>query len=67
MILIQHDKSISTIYSHLNKIFVKSGQNIKRGQLIGTMGSTGRTTGVHLHFEFMKNKKTVNPEKYIQF
>ncbi len=67
MILIKHNHSISTIYSHLNKIFVKSGEKIKRGELIGTMGRTGRATGVHLHFELIENKTVINPEKYIRF
>ncbi len=67
MILIEHDKGISTIYSHLHKIFVRAGQRVQRGQLIGSMGRTGRATGVHLHFELMENMKIVNPEKYIKF
>lgn len=67
MILIAHDKEISTIYSHLNKIFVRAGQRVQRGQLIGSMGRTGRASGVHLHFELMKSKKNVNPEMYIKF
>lgn len=66
MILIAHDKGISTLYSHLNDIFVHAGQRLSRGQLIGTMGRTGRATGVHLHFELMENKIPVNPEKYIR-
>jgi murein DD-endopeptidase MepM/ murein hydrolase activator NlpD len=67
MILIAHDKRISTLYSHLNKIFVKAGQSVKGGQLIGAMGRTGRATGVHLHFELMEAKIPVDPEKYIKF
>lgn len=67
MILIKHDKGISTIYAHLSKIFVTAGQRVSRGQLIGAMGNTGRSSGVHLHFEIMKNKLPVNPTKYIKF
>jgi murein DD-endopeptidase MepM/ murein hydrolase activator NlpD len=67
MILIDHGKGVATLYSHLNKYFVRSGQVVHRRQLIGTMGRTGRATGVHLHFEVMEDKIPINPEKYIRF
>ena len=67
MIMIAHNNGITSLYSHLNKIFVKAGQRVQRGQLVGAMGRTGRASGVHLHFEIMKNKKVVNPETYIKF
>ncbi len=67
MILIKHDKGISTIYAHLSKIFVTAGQHVSRGQLVGAMGNTGRSSGVHLHFEIMEHKIPVNPTKYIKF
>lgn len=67
MVMIKHPNGIATLYSHLNKIFVKAGQIVTGGQLIGTMGRTGRATGVHLHFEIMQNMEPVNPENYIKF
>ena len=45
----------------MSKILVKKGQNVKRGEIIGHVGSTGVSTGPHLHYEVIKNKKHVNP------
>ena len=59
------DNQSETVYGHLNKINVKYGQHVKRGELIGYMGSTGRTTGPHLHYEVRINNKCVNPLSYI--
>ena len=66
MIMVKHANGITTLYSHLNKIFVKAGQIVTDGQLLGTMGRTGRATGVHLHFEIMQNMEPVDPQKYIK-
>ena len=52
-----------TSYSHLSKIKVKNGQHVKQGQIIGLVGSTGRSTGPHLHYEFHVRGKRVNPMK----
>lgn len=65
MILIDHGGGVSTLYSHLNKFYVNSGQHVHGRQIIGAMGRTGRATGVHLHFEVMINKLPVDPELYI--
>ncbi len=54
-------------YAHLNKINVKKGDNIKQGDVIGLMGSTGMSTGSHLHFEIKINNRTIDPEKIIKF
>ena len=59
-------KPWATLYAHLDKIYVKTGQKIKRGQVIGAMGNTGRSRGVHLHFELMINKKPVDPMDYLK-
>lgn len=65
LIVIEHDDTWATLYSHLHRINVKEGQAVKRGQKIGTMGRTGRATGVHLHFEIRHKKQPVNPLAYL--
>jgi len=66
LIELAHGKTIETRYGHLSKIFVKSNMRVKRGQLIGLMGSTGRSTGSHLHYEVRLDGKAVNPVPYLQ-
>ena len=61
MILIEYDHTWASLYSHLNSYNVRTGQEVKAGQVIGKMGRTGRATGVHLHFELIKNKKPIDP------
>ena len=67
MILVDHGKGVATLYSHLNRFFVRSGQRVHKRQLLGSMGRTGRATGVHLHFEVMEDKIPIDPEIYIRF
>ncbi len=62
---IQHPSSYSTIYAHLNRILVSSGQFVKKGQLIGRMGATGRVTGIHLHYEVVTGGQKVNPVHFV--
>ncbi|WP_340372546.1 M23 family metallopeptidase [Peribacillus sp. FSL E2-0218] len=64
-ITINHNNGYKTVYAHLDSIGVKAGQKIEKGAKIGMMGSTGNSTGVHLHFEVYKNGSLVNPLNYI--
>lgn len=66
LIKIRHPLGFETRYAHLNKIRVKSGQRVSRGQRIGDMGTTGRSTGVHLHYEIRIGGKPVNPLTYMK-
>lgn len=65
LIQIAHGTGYITFYGHLSKILVSQGQKVRRGQLIGRVGATGRVTGPHLHFEIRKNGKAVDPLPYI--
>ena len=64
-ILIDHGYGLTTKYGHLSKIFVVVGQELKRGQVIGSVGMTGKTTGPHLHYEVHIHDTPVNPTKYL--
>ncbi|MDD5686962.1 MAG: M23 family metallopeptidase [Elusimicrobia bacterium] len=64
-IIISHRDGFSTKYGHLNSFLVKKGQYVKMGQIIGKVGSTGNSTGPHLHFEVRKYGRSMNPLKYI--
>lgn len=63
---IRHKNGLITRYAHLNSINVKKGQKVDVGQVIGKVGSTGRSTGPHLHYEVRQGKTARNPSKYIQ-
>jgi murein DD-endopeptidase MepM/ murein hydrolase activator NlpD len=65
MIVIDHGYGFRTRYAHLSKFKVKRGQRVKRGDVIGLMGSTGYSTGPHLHYEVIRNGKFLNPMNYI--
>jgi murein DD-endopeptidase MepM/ murein hydrolase activator NlpD len=64
-ITIDHGFGIVTIYGHLSEIKVKLGQPVKRENIIGKVGNTGRSTGPHLHYEVRLNNNPINPKKYI--
>ncbi len=63
-VIVDHGFGFKTIYAHLNKVDVQPGDRVKRGEVIGELGNTGRSTGPHLHYEIRKNNKPVNPIRY---
>ena len=65
VVVIDHGHGIVTRYAHLNKIDIKKGQTIKRGEVLGQVGNTGRSTGPHLHYEVHLNGVPMNPQRYI--
>ena len=66
LIIIDNGGSMSTLYAHLSQIFVTSDQEVKRGQAIGAAGSTGESTGPHVHFEVRIDGKPVDPMSYLR-
>lgn len=65
MIEIEHGSGVLTRYGHLSKVDVAVGDTVTRSQLIGYVGSTGRSTGPHLHFEFRLNERSINPRHFL--
>lgn len=66
-IIIDHAAPLSSHYNHLGQMHVQPGQQVKQGDLIGTVGLTGQTSGPHLHLEIRENDTPVNPEMYLNF
>ncbi len=64
-VVIEHGHGYSTLYGHLSQVLVKEGQKVKAGDIIGRVGSTGRSTGAHLHYEVLFGGKPVNPMDYL--
>ena len=64
-VTINHGDGYSSLYAHMTRSVVDKGDTVKKGQLIGYMGSTGRSTGPHLHFSIFYNGSSVNPMNYI--
>ncbi|MCD8502781.1 MAG: M23 family metallopeptidase [Bacillaceae bacterium] len=66
-IIIEHGNTYETLYAHLNRIDVEVGDEVSKGDIIGGMGTTGRSTGVHLHYEVKRNGDRVDPYVYMTF
>lgn len=66
VVRIRHEFGFETVYAHMSKIRVSEGQKVSRGERIGDMGSTGRSTGSHLHYEVHVNGQPVNPMTYLE-
>ena len=64
-VIISHGNGVTTVYAHCSSLLVSAGQNVSQGQVIARVGSTGNSTGNHLHFEVRKNGVTYNPEYYV--
>jgi len=64
-VIIDHGNNISTVYAHLDKVFVYKGQKVKMGDVLGSEGSTGWATGPHLHFEIRVYGIPVNPKVFL--
>jgi len=65
-VLVDHGDGITTKYGHLRRIDVVAGQEVKKGQIIGAVGMTGKSTGPHLHYEVRVHQTPVNPAKYLR-
>jgi len=65
-ILINHGNGKKTRYAHMSAFYAKAGDQVAKGEAIGAMGSTGWSTGPHLHFELIINGVKVNPLNYLQ-
>ncbi len=66
IIVINHGGGIETAYAHNNRNMVKKGQRVNQGQVVATVGRSGNATGYHLHFEFRRHGKAVNPVRHVQ-
>jgi len=65
LVILSHGNGITTFYAHMSRFGCSKGQQVKKGQVIGYIGSTGWSTGPHLHFEYRVNDKPMNPLSYL--
>ncbi len=64
MVILEHSDGISSLYGHLDQYEVQSGDKVTKGEVIAYVGSTGKSTGPHLHYEVRKEGKPVNPTNF---
>ena len=65
LLVITHSNGVQTYYGHCSKLYVSAGQKVSQGQNVAAVGSTGNSTGPHLHFEIRVNGVACNPQKYV--
>ena len=65
LVVLSHGRGFFSVYAHNKKNYVKKGERVYKGQVIGLLGQTGRATGVHLHFEIRRNSRSLDPVKYV--
>ena len=65
LVKVDHGYGLETWYGHLSKRLVKKGDPLERGEILGKVGSTGRSTGTHIHYEVKENGESVDPKKYL--
>ena len=65
MIKISHGNGVETVYAHCSQLIATKGQKVSQGQVIAKVGSTGNSTGPHLHLEVRKNGTILNPQNYV--
>ena len=63
LVEIRHDNGFATRYAHMSAIKVRPGARLRRGDVVGRLGNTGRSTGAHLHYETRRHKKSINPTR----
>jgi murein DD-endopeptidase MepM/ murein hydrolase activator NlpD len=65
-VIIRHDDMWTSLYGHLSAVSVKQGEKIEKGKILGKVGSTGQSTGPHLHFELRQNGKAADPQALLK-
>jgi murein DD-endopeptidase MepM/ murein hydrolase activator NlpD len=66
MVEIDHGNGLTTRYAHMSEVLVEEGQDIAKGAVLGRIGSSGRSTGPHLHYEVRVDGEPVDPERYLR-
>ena len=66
LVVVEHGNGLQTMYAHLSRFAVIAGQEVRRGQVVGAVGATGRATSPHLHYEVRMGGNPVNPYQYLR-